>query len=200
MARGEPTLARFGLPNTELMRRDLAAAGLWTAGDGAAGEGTTDGAAANGAAADGVGANRPVIAGAGADRPVTAGAGAAGTAADAGGHVELTTLARVGRPELAARLLARLVAALDAGPDGSAALRHALRDDAAFRLRLLALLGASETLGDHLVTHPDAWRRLAAPEPFAALTAPHRLERLLRAAARVAKPPSTAQIMAALRT
>ena len=38
----------------------------------------------------------------------------------------------------------------------------ALRRDVVLRGRLLALLGGSTALGDHLVAHPDRWRRLTA--------------------------------------
>lgn len=153
MPRGEPTPARFGLPDTELMRGDLATAGLWPAG-------TYDPAA----------------------------------------HAVLSVLARTGRPELAARQLAGLVTALHEGPGGSADFLHrVLRDDAAFRLRLLALLGASETLGDHLVTHPDAWLRLVTTEPFEELTAAGRSAGLLRAAVRSGETDPLPAAIAALR-
>ncbi|MEO7125964.1 MAG: bifunctional [glutamine synthetase] adenylyltransferase/[glutamine synthetase]-adenylyl-L-tyrosine phosphorylase [Nakamurella sp.] len=143
MSRGEPTLARFGLPDTALMRGDLAAAGLWP-----------DGGAGGGAEFTAGGDSQAVLA----------------------------TLARTGRPELAVRQLSALIAALESRSDGLAeVLYRTLREDAAFRLRLLALFGASETLGEHVVTHPDAWLRLVGYESFAELTAPERCASLMRA-------------------
>ena len=79
-------------------------------------------------------------------------------------------LARSPDPDLALRALERLYEAV---PD-RADLDAALRVDVGLRGRLIALLGSSTTLADHLVTHPDRWRRLAdgahpAPDPRAAL-------------------------------
>ncbi len=65
-------------------------------------------------------------------------------------------LARSPDPDLALRTLERLFAA---APDGKA-LNIALRAEAGLRGRLVALLGSSTALGDHLVTHPDRWHRL----------------------------------------
>jgi glutamate-ammonia-ligase adenylyltransferase len=76
-------------------------------------------------------------------------------------------LARSPDPNLALRTLERL--AESAGGEWPA-LDAALRADEGLRGRLLSLLGSSTTLGDHLVTHPDRWRRLAsdaAPDPAA---------------------------------
>ena len=71
-------------------------------------------------------------------------------------------LSHVADPDLALLGLVRLMESLgkadldDEGSGGEliAALRHA----SAGRDRLLAVLGASSALGDHLVTHPDHWR------------------------------------------
>ncbi len=65
-------------------------------------------------------------------------------------------LARSPDPDLALRTVERLFGATADGP----ALQRALRDDVGLRGRLLALVGGSTALGDHLVTHPDRWRRL----------------------------------------
>ena len=65
-------------------------------------------------------------------------------------------LARSPDPDLALRAVERLLTAV---PD-RAALDAALRTDMVLRGRLFALLGSSTALGDHLVTHPDRWRRL----------------------------------------
>ena len=65
-------------------------------------------------------------------------------------------LARSPDPDLALRAVERLYAAVADRP----ALDAALRTDVGLRGRLLALLGSSTALGDHLVTHPDRWHRL----------------------------------------
>ncbi|WP_219413393.1 bifunctional [glutamine synthetase] adenylyltransferase/[glutamine synthetase]-adenylyl-L-tyrosine phosphorylase [Pseudonocardia nigra] len=65
-------------------------------------------------------------------------------------------LARSPDPDLALRAVERL---MHAAPDRPA-LDAALRTDTVLRGRLLALLGSSTALGDHLVTHPDRWQRL----------------------------------------
>ncbi|NMH81969.1 bifunctional [glutamine synthetase] adenylyltransferase/[glutamine synthetase]-adenylyl-L-tyrosine phosphorylase [Pseudonocardia xinjiangensis] len=70
-------------------------------------------------------------------------------------------LARSPDPDLALRTVERLV---QSASDRSA-LDAALRSDAGLRGRLLALLGSSTALGDHLVTHPDRWHRLASDAP-----------------------------------
>ncbi|MEJ6014456.1 bifunctional [glutamine synthetase] adenylyltransferase/[glutamine synthetase]-adenylyl-L-tyrosine phosphorylase [Corynebacterium sp. H127] len=44
----------------------------------------------------------------------------------------------------------------------------ALRNDLAFRVRLIALLGASRAMGDHLVAHPELWTLLQLPLPTSA--------------------------------
>jgi len=81
-------------------------------------------------------------------------------------------LSQVADPDLALLGLVRLMESLGkAGPDGennsgsnrdrdnnSAELIAALRHASAGRDRLLAVLGASSALGDHLVTHPGHWR------------------------------------------
>jgi len=65
-------------------------------------------------------------------------------------------IAAAADPDLALSALARLPA--------DAALRTALRDDPGLRDRLIAVLGASVALGDHLVRHPGHWRVLAGPD------------------------------------
>lgn len=65
--------------------------------------------------------------------------------------------ARTGDPDLAVRSLRRLVESLDsADPTGgsAAALLARLRGSALLRARLLAVLGASSGLADHLAAHP----------------------------------------------
>jgi [glutamine synthetase] adenylyltransferase / [glutamine synthetase]-adenylyl-L-tyrosine phosphorylase len=70
-------------------------------------------------------------------------------------------LARSPDPDQALRSAERL---LQAAPD-AAELQAALRSDVVLRGRLLALLGSSSALADHLVTHPDRWHRLTASAP-----------------------------------
>ncbi|TKJ20667.1 bifunctional [glutamine synthetase] adenylyltransferase/[glutamine synthetase]-adenylyl-L-tyrosine phosphorylase [Blastococcus sp. CCUG 61487] len=72
----------------------------------------------------------------------------------------VAALARAGDPDLAVRSLHRLVEALDAADDsgGSAAsLLARLRGSGVLRSRLLAVLGASSGLADHLAAHPHDW-------------------------------------------
>ena len=75
----------------------------------------------------------------------------------------VAALARAGDPDLAVRSLHRLVEALD-GADASghsaAALLAGLRGSALLRARLLAVLGASSGLADHLAAHPGDWALL----------------------------------------
>jgi len=68
-------------------------------------------------------------------------------------------LARSPDPDLALRGLQRLA---DTAPDWRE-LDAALRHEVALRGRLVALLGSSTALSDHLVAHPERWRRLAGP-------------------------------------
>jgi glutamate-ammonia-ligase adenylyltransferase len=85
-------------------------------------------------------------------------------------------MSRTADPNLALRQLHRLVESAGrpaAHADGSttskmgadnaaaAAILDALYRDAGLRRRLLAVLGASSALGDHLVANPDDWRVLA---------------------------------------
>src|SRR3954467_7087725 len=87
-------------------------------------------------------------------------------------------LARAGDPALALRSLARLVEALDGtDPDGglAAGLLARLRGSATLRSRLLAVLGASAGLADHLATHPADWVVLDT-EGLVARPSPQELE------------------------
>src|SRR5215218_7304142 len=77
----------------------------------------------------------------------------------------VAALARAGDPDLAVRSLHRLVEALDGGdPSGAAAaaLLAGLRGSGLLRSRLLAVLGASSGLADHLAAHPQDWEVLDA--------------------------------------
>jgi len=62
-------------------------------------------------------------------------------------------------PDLALRSLARI---LEHADDADQLLR-ALDDDTDLRSRLLAVLGLSAALGDHLVRHPECWHDLTGP-------------------------------------
>ncbi|MGY1752558.1 bifunctional [glutamine synthetase] adenylyltransferase/[glutamine synthetase]-adenylyl-L-tyrosine phosphorylase [Blastococcus sp. SYSU D01042] len=92
----------------------------------------------------------------------------------------VAALARAGDPDLAVRSLHRLVEALDeADADGeaAAALLARLRGSALLRSRLLAVLGASSGLADHLAAHPDDWTVLDAEDGGQARPTPQALER-----------------------
>jgi glutamate-ammonia-ligase adenylyltransferase len=72
----------------------------------------------------------------------------------------VSALARAGDPDLAVLTLARLVEALDREDPGGELAAHLLarlRGSANLRGQLLAVLGASAGLDDHLVAHPEDW-------------------------------------------
>ncbi len=91
----------------------------------------------------------------------------------AGAEAVMWALARSPDPDLALRSVERLFEVVD----DRAELDAALRADVGLRGRLLALLGGSTALADHLVTHPDRWHRLVdrpkepPADPTAALLA-----------------------------
>jgi glutamate-ammonia-ligase adenylyltransferase len=68
----------------------------------------------------------------------------------------LNDLARAADPDLALSVLARLAVAEGAGPP----LLQAVRGHRLLRERLVAVLGASEGLGAHLLRHPADWQLL----------------------------------------
>ena len=78
-----------------------------------------------------------------------------GEAADVLVHL----LAATADPDQAAAALADLA---DRVPD-RAALLEELVDDEGTAMRLLAVLGASSALADHLLRHPEQWRDLTDP-------------------------------------
>jgi glutamate-ammonia-ligase adenylyltransferase len=90
----------------------------------------------------------------------------------------LEALAAAADPDLALVSLARLPHDAD--------LRAALRADAGFRARLIAVLGASAALGGHLARHPGDWRVLQGPEALRRPTAGELRDELLAA---VGAPP-----------
>src|SRR5260221_6107153 len=75
----------------------------------------------------------------------------------------LGALAGSADPDLALASLARL--------PHDANLRAALRADAGFRTRLIAVLGVSAALGGHLARHPGDWRVMQGPEALRRPTA-----------------------------
>ncbi|WP_299955468.1 bifunctional [glutamine synthetase] adenylyltransferase/[glutamine synthetase]-adenylyl-L-tyrosine phosphorylase [uncultured Modestobacter sp.] len=94
----------------------------------------------------------------------------------------VSALARAGDPDLAVRSLTRLVEALDdADPDGglAAALLARLRGSAGVRARLIAVLGASAGLADHLAAHPTDWVVLDVEDRGAPRPSPQELEQQL---------------------
>ncbi|MEV1333098.1 bifunctional [glutamine synthetase] adenylyltransferase/[glutamine synthetase]-adenylyl-L-tyrosine phosphorylase [Micromonospora costi] len=135
-----------------------------------------------------------------AARPAATTAGAAASAAPAGVGV---------------RPAATTAGGAIAGPAGSALL-EALHADPGLRRRLIAVLGASSALGDHLVANPDQWTVLrTAPDglappaegrlgpigdgnPIAALRQAYRLALLRIAAADLTGGRGLEQTMAAL--
>ncbi|MBB3082212.1 bifunctional [glutamine synthetase] adenylyltransferase/[glutamine synthetase]-adenylyl-L-tyrosine phosphorylase [Geodermatophilus sabuli] len=92
----------------------------------------------------------------------------------------VSALARTGDPDLAVRSLRRLIESLDReDPAGgsAAALLARLRGSAELRSRLLAVLGASSGLADHLAAHPGDWTVLDADGRGPSRPTPRALER-----------------------
>ena len=77
----------------------------------------------------------------------------------------LYLLANVGDPELALNTLYRLNENLKPGSDEATAFLDAMRNNEVVRSRVLALVGGSAALGDHLVANPHLWRSFADPIP-----------------------------------
>ena len=104
----------------------------------------------------------------------------------------LAILGRTADPDLALSGLVRLVEATD----GGGALLSALADDEGTAMRLLAVLGMSVALTDHLVRHPEQWRELTDPMLGSTRPAAYAVrEGLLRA---VGADPADAQPVATL--
>jgi len=90
-----------------------------------------------------------------------------------GSEAFLEALAVAADPDLALGAVVRLLAEADEAADPAASaddLRAALADDRALRARLVAVLGASVALGEHLARHPEQWRVLAVGSPSMPLT------------------------------
>jgi glutamate-ammonia-ligase adenylyltransferase len=89
-----------------------------------------------------------------------------GDPADDGAAAVVSALGRAADPDLALLALSRFA---------DAELLGALRTEAVLRRRLVAVLGASSALGDHLVAQPGDWRLLtgaaAPPDPLRAVGA-----------------------------
>jgi len=86
---------------------------------------------------------------------------------EAAGRI-VAALAQVGNPDLALLALVRLV---EVAADADELLAD-MRESEGLRTRLLGALGASQTLGDHLVAHPGQWRRLASDQHAASRPTP----------------------------
>ncbi|GLZ60074.1 MULTISPECIES: bifunctional [glutamine synthetase] adenylyltransferase/[glutamine synthetase]-adenylyl-L-tyrosine phosphorylase [Micromonospora] len=139
----------------------------------------------------------------------------------------LAALSRAADPDLALRQLHRIVEAESRSADGTAGSRATdgsvesslladLHNDPGLRRRLVAVLGASSALGDHLVAHPEHYQALrTAPDglapiaegrlepadggnPVAALRTAYRLALLRIAAADLTGGRGLEQTMAAL--
>ncbi|GFJ92375.1 hypothetical protein Prum_060170 [Phytohabitans rumicis] len=89
---------------------------------------------------------------------------------DAAAAELLAALSRAADPDLALRQLHRLVEADHGG------VLDALAGDAGLRRRLVAVLGASSALGDHLVANPDQWGALVTEKDGVAPNADGTLE------------------------
>ncbi|WP_250281854.1 bifunctional [glutamine synthetase] adenylyltransferase/[glutamine synthetase]-adenylyl-L-tyrosine phosphorylase [Frankia sp. CiP1_Cm_nod2] len=112
--------------------------------------------------------------------PGASGAGTSSGVGDLHDSALLAELARAANPDLALAALERIVETAPAGVGRD--LLAALGTRPGLRTRLVAVLGASAALGDHLVRHPTDWRVLADDDltrtpPDAGLTR----ARLLRA-------------------
>ena len=88
--------------------------------------------------------------------------GSAGDPADL-----LDALAATADPDLALAALTRLLGSDRASGAGAADLRVAIATNLRLRQRLLAVLGASAALGEHLARHPAHWRALLDDDPAA---------------------------------
>ncbi|BCJ63518.1 bifunctional [glutamine synthetase] adenylyltransferase/[glutamine synthetase]-adenylyl-L-tyrosine phosphorylase [Polymorphospora rubra] len=88
----------------------------------------------------------------------------------------LAALSRAADPDLALRQLHRLVESeRRTAPDGPGVV-DALHVDQGLRRRLIAVLGASSALGDHLVANPDQWNVLVTEPDGLAPPADGRLD------------------------
>lgn len=72
-------------------------------------------------------------------------------------------IAAAGDPDGALNTMVRIYSSFDESEKER--LTQALIDDEALRVRLIALLGGSTALGDHLAANPQLWEELALPLP-----------------------------------
>ncbi|MBM6399353.1 bifunctional [glutamine synthetase] adenylyltransferase/[glutamine synthetase]-adenylyl-L-tyrosine phosphorylase [Phycicoccus sonneratiae] len=114
------------------------------------------------------------------DDPALGGIAGSPDRIDAGGLSE--GLSRAADPDGALLGLVRFMEAAADVPGLREAVVTALHDDSLARRRLLAVLGASSALGDHLVAHPEHWTAVTEAAPVAAS------ERVARLVAAVADP------------
>jgi [glutamine synthetase] adenylyltransferase / [glutamine synthetase]-adenylyl-L-tyrosine phosphorylase len=120
----------------------------------------------------------------------------------------LWALSRTPDPNLALRTLARLASAMGNGARGDRAMRDGhigpgwaeldrlLCHDRGVRGRLLAVLGSSTALGDHLVANPAHWHGLASSEAAQVDWADHAVQRLLAAVGIESTPAGTGASLA----
>ncbi len=94
---------------------------------------------------------------------------------DGGAERVLAAISRTGRPELAVHGLHALA---ERAGDRSALL-GAVRAESGLRGRLLALVGGSAALSDHLVGHPEQWHLLRSDAALTELAAPERAIQVL---------------------
>src|SRR6478736_4677684 len=87
----------------------------------------------------------------------------------------MVAISRSGRPELAVNGLTRLYEACT----NPAELLEALRMQPRFRGRLIALLGASTVLSEHLAASPEDWRSLLPEAPAEMLLLPKAMRHVL---------------------
>jgi glutamate-ammonia-ligase adenylyltransferase len=92
---------------------------------------------------------------------------AANRPADEAAASVLETLSRAADPDLALRQLHRIADAQPVRSETGPGLLLSLRTNPSLRNRLITVLGASDTFGDHLATHPGEWHTLAAPNGYA---------------------------------
>ncbi|MGL5816130.1 MAG: bifunctional [glutamine synthetase] adenylyltransferase/[glutamine synthetase]-adenylyl-L-tyrosine phosphorylase [Phycicoccus sp.] len=76
------------------------------------------------------------------------------------------SIAEVPDPDGALLGLVRFMETVDADPSLTAPVTAALREPGPARSRLLAVLGSSATLADHLVAHPEQWSAVVAAGPL----------------------------------
>ncbi|KAA8969297.1 bifunctional [glutamine synthetase] adenylyltransferase/[glutamine synthetase]-adenylyl-L-tyrosine phosphorylase [Mycobacterium sp.] len=117
---------------------------------------------------------------------------------DTDAHVDLLwSLSRAPDADAALKALVRLAEALGAGWDE---LHAGLLTDSGLRGRLLAVLGSSLALGDHLVAHPQSWRLLRGSQGMVTLPSAEQLRRtFIDCVNDMSTPPDVARLRALYR-